>query len=82
MTEAEERSRPEPSSCGQRRPPRPPIRVARAMADGFPDDDGSPRGRNWPVSPDHLKQIEKVAAALKRSPPDEDFHLDDEGPFR
>ena len=94
MTKAEGQSRPEPSSCGRRQPPRPPIRVAGAMADGFADDDRWPRGRNWPVSPEHLKQIEKgitwptlralrkVAAALKRSPPDEDFRLDDEGPFR
>jgi hypothetical protein len=59
MTEAEERGHPEPSSCGQRRPPRPPVRVTGAMADGFPDDDGWPRNRNWPLSPEHLKQIEK-----------------------
>jgi hypothetical protein len=78
MKEAEERS-PEPSSSGQRRTPRPPIRVAGAMADGFPDRNGSPKGRSRPLSPEQIKQIEKcitwptlkafrkVAAALRRS---------------
>ena len=92
MTGVEERDNREPSSDGQRKPPRPPIRVAGAMADGFSDDDRSRRGRNWPLSPQQLKQIEeiitwptvkalrKVADALKRSRPDEDLHLDDEGP--
>jgi transcriptional regulator with XRE-family HTH domain len=92
MTEAEERSHLEPLSSGRRRPPRPPVRVAGAMADGLSDDDGSPRGGNWPMSPEHLRQIEKgitrptlkalrkIAAALERSLADGNAHPGDEGP--
>lgn len=92
MTEAWKQDHLEPLSSGQRRPPRPPIRIAEAMEDGLADDDGASKGGRWRVSPEKLKQIEKaitwptvkalskITAALRLPPPGRRSHFDEEVP--